>query len=582
MFWGATLGHSAITSDGRARLQKTSGTAETLQQFNIEPADTLDIMSVVDMSIWTSSASPTSETFAVQFSAEAGTTTIRDAYLTILELFNGEQGNSVAAEASTTVATFSNSNEITLPSGSWYIIGSMGIRGSSTGPGANIIRVQLSGSNGITNMVRTSYFSKDNSNYTPYFGLAEVSHSVDTTYYLQYSENSNITLTIQYRSLLGLKKTNFYESFYSASEEISTTTATATSSKLSLPFTASVADPVAASPTFVNAQTSQRTATTDPYTFTYTPDSTIQGILVFANNYTTATDQISTITYGGQSLTRIITASDAAGEPAHTSAWFLGSTSLPTGAQTVSVDLTSATDDDYWFTAIGISNDVGATNRNIILQSSGSISGDATDPQIALTTGGNSCMGFTSIYSGLNNVGGLTPVSGMTNILNSQLTQEGVRVDYQTNASTDNYTIGYTAASDDVAMVAVNFRVGAAPAPTANFLVLGTWTTTTNSTTVDARSTIRKNALNIFTNPTPAGILTRDANDIDDDFAAGLAEVELTTSGSGDTYSIVYAAEGAGTTIEIYNTALLLLNLDSQFEFIEPLKPYSFGYFLFA
>lgn len=66
---------------------------------------------------------------------------------------------------------------------------------------------------------------------------------------------------------------------------------------------------------FGNAAESVRTGTQDPYTFTFTPTRAANGIVVAATHGTSATDHISTMTYGGVSMTRIVTNSDAAGEP---------------------------------------------------------------------------------------------------------------------------------------------------------------------------------------------------------------------------------------------------------------------------
>src|SRR5688572_6252274 len=93
---------------------------------------------------------------------------------------------------------------------------------------------------------------------------------------------------------------------------------------------------------------SVRTATTDPYTFNYTPTSTPRGIVVCAIHSDSDTDHIVSITYGGFQLWRAVTAFDATTEPGRADIWWRGD-SIPTGTQTVSVDLSSGTTDDIQF-----------------------------------------------------------------------------------------------------------------------------------------------------------------------------------------------------------------------------------------
>jgi len=90
---------------------------------------------------------------------------------------------------------------------------------------------------------------------------------------------------------------------------------------------------------------SVRTGTSDPMTWTHTPVGTPRAIAIAFVHGTSSTDHVSTVTYGGVSMSRIVRATDTATEQGAAEWWFLGA-SIPTGAQTVSADLASATTDD--------------------------------------------------------------------------------------------------------------------------------------------------------------------------------------------------------------------------------------------
>lgn len=75
------------------------------------------------------------------------------------------------------------------------------------------------------------------------------------------------------------------------------------------------------------------------FSWTHTPVGTPAGVVVVVAGTTTATNDVTSVTYGGVSVPRVsgAFAADTAGEPAFTDVYFLGS-SVPTGAQTVVVN----------------------------------------------------------------------------------------------------------------------------------------------------------------------------------------------------------------------------------------------------
>lgn len=197
-------------------------------------------------------------------------------------------------------------------------------------------------------------------------------------------------------------------------------------------------------------------ASPDPFTFNFSPVGTLRGIalaVIIEGNV----DAITSVTYGGASLTRVVFVADTAGEPARVEWWFLGS-SIPTGTQQFSIDHSAAATLKN-FVVVGVT---GADDTEI--GDFDSIGGDQADPQLTLTTAGSMC--FCVIGSGLPAPTSLTILSGMTAVQDHDLGQDCYRCDRQTDPNTGTFTIGYTAASDDVAMAAIAIKEVGAAAPT--------------------------------------------------------------------------------------------------------------------
>lgn len=80
-------------------------------------------------------------------------------------------------------------------------------------------------------------------------------------------------------------------------------------------------------------------ASVSSFSWTHTPVGTPRGVLVFVYNMDNASGDVTSVTYGGVTVPAVSggVASDSAGEPGRTSAFFLSS-GIPTGAQTVVVN----------------------------------------------------------------------------------------------------------------------------------------------------------------------------------------------------------------------------------------------------
>lgn len=213
-------------------------------------------------------------------------------------------------------------------------------------------------------------------------------------------------------------------------------------------------------PVALDASTeSVRTGTQDPYTFNHTgraeANGGIQGVIVTAIHGTSSTDHVSTVTYGGVSMSRVIRATDTVTEPGAAEIWFLGTgLSGKGGTQTISADLTSATTDDIEFCAITLVTNDGS---DIEVIDSDSISENATNPSVTLQYGGRYAISIGALYGG-----GAAPSSFVPNGNCTEVTSEDLGAFYafvlrQTTPGTSDFAIGGTAATDDVAYVAAAF-----------------------------------------------------------------------------------------------------------------------------
>lgn len=204
---------------------------------------------------------------------------------------------------------------------------------------------------------------------------------------------------------------------------------------------------------FDTATKSVRTATTDPWEFSHTPIGVPRAIVLGSVNFTSDADQITGVTYGGTAMTRIARAVDTAGEPTESSLWFLGDR-VPTGTQTVSIDFSSATGDDFLFSCLSFT----AGTTQVVVQDTDVREGDQSNPQVTLTTGGYSCIAVFAFGGGLNDVSLYTDVSGQTRDDENDSGNEVQIIGHQTTASTSDFTVGFTSAADDVSLAAANLR----------------------------------------------------------------------------------------------------------------------------
>ena len=138
----------------------------------------------------------------------------------------------------------------------------------------------------------------------------------------------------------------------------------------------------------------ERTGTTDPQTWTHTPAGTLRAVVVAVIHGTSATDHVTSVTYGGQALTEIVRASDSANEPGDVQLWFLGA-GIPSGAQTVSVDLASGTTDDIHFVSMGMT-----ASHNCEVVDFDEINDNVANPSVTLQYSGRTALAVAALYGG--------------------------------------------------------------------------------------------------------------------------------------------------------------------------------------
>ena len=191
-----------------------------------------------------------------------------------------------------------------------------------------------------------------------------------------------------------------------------------------------------------------RTATTDPWTFAYTPLEALKGVIVAVIHGVSSTDHVVSMTFDGNAMTRINTATDTATEPGRADLWRYFA-DIPVATATISADLASATTDDIHFVVIPLT---GAANLEVV--DSDLINENATNPSRTLQYGGRMCAAVAALYGGGAAPTSFTENANCTRVHDHDLGAFYAVVLRQTTPGTADFAIGGTAAADDVAYVA--------------------------------------------------------------------------------------------------------------------------------
>lgn len=187
--------------------------------------------------------------------------------------------------------------------------------------------------------------------------------------------------------------------------------------------------------------------------WTHTPVGTPRAVIVLIPQYnggTSISDEITTVTYGGVTMTEITGSPvlHAATEAVGCHAFFLGS-SIPTGAQTVAI--TSTSTDKYEGYCVTLT----AAADTVVQDAKTFDDNAATAPSVTLALGGNTCFCVVGFCSGFGAVSGIAPLTGWTSRLERDFgTGTGACYTYDTIGSTD-VTAGWTQTSATDAGLAV-------------------------------------------------------------------------------------------------------------------------------
>jgi hypothetical protein len=196
----------------------------------------------------------------------------------------------------------------------------------------------------------------------------------------------------------------------------------------------------------------ENAAAADPQNFTHTPSGTPRGVLVYISHNTVGSDIVNGVTYGGVAMAEAGFADDDTGELGACQVWFLGS-SIPTGAQTVSIDRTESTT-SVWAVAITVT----AAADTEIIDTDTTQQGDANiaNPAVTMNHGARSALAFFGGMNGVNAPGSITDAAGQTRIHDHDFGATSGVVSRKDSAGTGDTTMGFTIATNSLAMIGVS------------------------------------------------------------------------------------------------------------------------------
>jgi hypothetical protein len=186
------------------------------------------------------------------------------------------------------------------------------------------------------------------------------------------------------------------------------------------------------------------------FSWTHTQTGTPQGVLVFVYTFASTTALVTSVTYGGVSLTAVSggTATDTAGEPGRTDTYFLGS-GLGSGNQTITVNRTNNATVMYATaaTVTALYNTEVNTTNIVLLQNDGTMA----EQSISDGWPGSFSLRYAGAYSGLQ----APPTAGASSTtLNSiDIGNYGAAMVRENTAGQGPRNIGFSTANDDRAAV---------------------------------------------------------------------------------------------------------------------------------
>lgn len=185
--------------------------------------------------------------------------------------------------------------------------------------------------------------------------------------------------------------------------------------------------------------------------WTHTPVGTPRAVIVFVVQNAAGTDEVSSVTYGGTSMTEVSGSPNlhATGETGVVYAYFLGS-GIPSGAQTVDVNVSGAA------SKRAVAYTLTANADTEIVDSDGTITSNSqSNPSATLSLSSRTSWGGIAFHSGQNAVSGTTPLGSWTGDLEHDFGPQ-VAGWYRFNTiGTSDVTAGWTQTAEDAVMIGV-------------------------------------------------------------------------------------------------------------------------------
>lgn len=186
------------------------------------------------------------------------------------------------------------------------------------------------------------------------------------------------------------------------------------------------------------------------FSWTHTQTGTPQGVLVFVYTFASTAALVSSVTYGGVSLTAVSggTATDTAGEPGRTDTYFVGS-GLGSGNQTITVNRTNNATVMYATAATVTANyNTEIITANIVLLQNNLA---MTEQSVSDDWPGSFSLRYAGAYSGLATPPG---AGASSTVLNSiDVGSYGAAMVREDTAGQGPRDIGFSANNDDCAAV---------------------------------------------------------------------------------------------------------------------------------
>ena len=231
IFWMGNMDNDATDTDVRMRLTGSNSTT-VIQLENLEPQDTTDRMSVGGMFAYSSSAAVT---WSIQQSGEdSGDDQGYSGYAMVGLLLTGSDAyNSSSAAVNTTSTTYATNIGVTVPAGTYIIVGSAAI-GSNNTAGNPRFRI-FDGTNTYGELLDT--YLQDASGRGPYWHVFRRTVASSTTFNLQYrGDGTNQGIMLQ-ASMLALDTSRFQNVYYAENTGSFSTTSTTYVNAFSTTFT---------------------------------------------------------------------------------------------------------------------------------------------------------------------------------------------------------------------------------------------------------------------------------------------------------------------------------------------------------